>query len=140
MFKFSKRYSTLNIEANVDFEDNVAIIKDNSGTGKTFLFKIIASHCAVNHIKYTLFNYNHKDVSLSTFKQGVSDADVVIMDNADLYMTPELFEYLKKCGKQVILSIKQLHNLTTYENCGFYKVKYVNNALKTVRKNYDIVI
>lgn len=140
MLRISKVYSTLNINAHIEFKDNVAVIIDNSGTGKTFMFKIIASYCVVNHIKYTLFNYNHKEYSFDTFKKCIDDTDIIIMDNADLYMNPELFEYLKKCGKQIIISIKHTNSLTTYENCGFYKVKYVGNELRTVRENYGLAI
>ncbi|MGN0634148.1 MAG: hypothetical protein ACI4JW_09810 [Oscillospiraceae bacterium] len=53
-------------------------------------------------------------------------------------MTPELFDYLKSCDKQVLIIVKHYKCLTTYENCGFYEVEYDGGTLKTVRKNYGL--
>lgn len=128
------------ISLNINIADRVAIFLDGAGTGKTFMFQMLASYCVINNIPYEKFNYSSENKDFEWFKLSIKKADIVIMDNADLYMTPELFDYLKSCDKQVLISIKHPKCLTTYENCGFYKVKYVGSTLMTVKKNYGLAV
>lgn len=72
-------------------------------------------------------------------KRGLQKADIILLDNADLYMTRELFEYLKSSGKQVIISIKHTEKLGSFENCGFYSVRYDGKIMRTVRENCGLV-
>lgn len=129
-----------NINLSINITDKVAILLDESGTGKTFMFQMLASYCVINQIPFEKFDYGSENKELSWFIQSMKNASIVIMDNADLYMTPELFEYLKSCGKQVIISIKHEEAMTSYENCGFYVIDYNGDTLKTVREDYDIII
>ena len=65
---------------------------------------------------------------------------LILLDNADLYMTKKLFNYLKSSDKQVIMSIKHTEKLGSFENCGFYTINYENNNLKTVRESCGTII
>ncbi len=128
------------ISLNINLVDMVAILLDDSGTGKTFMFQMLASYCVINKIPYEKFDYSSENKDLEWFKYTMRNANIVIMDNADLYMTPDLFSYLKSSGKQVLISIKHIERLTSYENCGFYTVVYDGKILKTVRENYGLAI
>lgn len=124
-----------NINLNIDINDKVAILLDESGTGKTFMFQMLESYCVINKIAYEKFDYGSENKDLEWFIQSMKKASIVILDNSDLYMTSELFDYLKSSNKQVIISIKHTEKLNSYENCGFYTVLYDGKTLKTVRIN-----
>lgn len=111
-----------------------------SGTGKTFALKTIYKYLVSNNTDVIYFNHKQSDYTVERIMSLCKDNKIIIMDDADLYMTPELFDYLKSNCGQVLISIKNIAKLTTYEKCGFYKVVYEVNILKTVRKNYGLAI
>lgn len=129
-----------NINLHIDINDKVAILLDESGTGKTFMFQMLESYCVINKIPYEKFDYGSENKDLEWFIQSMKKASIVILDNSDLYMTQELFDYLKSSNKQIMISIKHVEKLSSYENCGFYTVVYDGKTLKTVRENYGLAI
>ena len=124
-----------NINLSINITDSVAILLDDSGTGKTFMLEMLESYFVANGIAYKKFDYSSENEDTNWFIQGMQKANIVLLDNADLYMTKELFNYLKSSNKQVIMSIKHTEKLGSFENCGFYTINYDNNNLKTVREN-----
>lgn len=127
------------IDLHIAVTDKIALLCDDSGTGKTFLFYMLESYLVAKGIAYKKFDYNSENEDLEWFRQGMKKADMLLLDNADLYMTRELFEYLKSSGKQVIISIKHTEKLGSFENCGFYTVVYDGKSLKTVREYAGIL-
>ena len=89
------------ISLNINLVDMVAILLDDSGTGKTFMFQMLASYCVINKIPYEKFDYSSENKDLEWFKYTMRNANIVIMDNADLYMTPDLFSYLKSSVQEM---------------------------------------
>lgn len=128
------------INLHIDITDKIALFWDNSGTGKTFMFHMLESYFVANGITYRKFDYNVENQDIEWIKRGLQKADIILLDNADLYMTRELFEYLKSSGKQVIISIKHTEKLGSFENCGFYSVRYDGKIMRTVRENCGLVI
>ena len=124
-----------NINLSINITDSVAILLDDSGTWKTFMLEMLESYFVANGIAYKKFDYSSENEDTNWFIQGMQKANIVLLDNADLYMTKELFNYLKSSNKQVIMSIKHTEKLGSFENCGFYTINYDNNNLKTVREN-----
>lgn len=129
-----------NINLSINITDSVAILLDDSGTGKTFMFEMLESYFVAKGIAYKKFDYNSENEDTDWFIQGMRKANIVLLDNADLYMTKELFNYLKSSDKQVIMSIKHTEKLGSFENCGFYTINYENNNLKTVRESCGTII
>lgn len=129
-----------NINLSINITDSVAILLDDSGTGKTFMLEMLESYFVANGIAYKKFDYSSENEDTKWFIQGMQKANIVLLDNADLYMTKELFNYLKSSNKQVIMSVKHTEKLGSFENCGFYTVNYDNNNLKTVRENCGLVV
>lgn len=129
-----------NINLSINITDSVAILLDDSGTGKTFMFEMLESYFVAKGIAYKKFDYNSENEDTDWFIQGMRKANIVLLDNADLYMTKELFNYLKSSDKQVIMSIKHTEKLGFFENCGFYTINYENNNLKTVRESCGTII
>ena len=128
------------IALHVDLSDQVAILFSDSGTGKTFLFQMLASYFVIHGIPYEKFDYSSENKELAWFQQSMKKADVVLLDNADLYMTKALFRDLKSSGKQVVISIKHTERLGSFENCGFYTVDYDGKSLRTVRENCGLIV
>ena len=128
------------INLHIDVTDKIAILWSDSGTGKTFMFHMLESYFVTKGITYRKFDYNVEGQDIEWIKQGIEKADIILLDNADLYMTRELFEYLKSSGKQAMISIKHTEKLGSFENCGFYTVEYDGETMRTVRGNYGFII
>lgn len=131
MFQYSKL--TNGVEFNISFIDKINIIKGSSGTGKTFLFNTIASYCVSNKISYALIDYKivaSGDESL--ILSHCRNKSLIILDNADLYLTSELFNNIINLKLTIILSIKATFGLNM-ENAHLYTVTYKDSLLKTRR-------
>lgn len=60
------------------------------------------------------------------------DTKVIILDNADLYMTCDMFSKLEKNNKLVIMSIKSIKGLNQ-RYMGFYNVIYTKDKMRVMR-------
>lgn len=58
--------------------------------------------------------------------------DIIILDNADLYLNPELFEQIKGIGATIILSKKSTFGLDM-RNAHLYIIDYRGSLLRTRR-------
>lgn len=101
---------------------------------------MLTSYFVIHGIPYEKFDYSSENKELAWFQQSMKKADVVLLDNADLYMTKELFRDLKSSGKQVVISIKHTERLGSFENCGFYTVDYDGKSLRTVREECGLIV
>ena len=123
--------SRLNIKVNIS--DRIAVFFDDSATGKTYLFSILRKKLIMEGKKVIFVNSE----SMRT-KDGsdiILNSDVVILDNADLYLTDELFERIMKCRALVLLSVKSIRHILRSDEIGYYRVKFGNDVLTTVRRN-----
>ena len=125
--KIDFNYDSINVQA--DLIDNICVFCDKSGTGKTFLFSILECYFEYEDIKYCSFNYlNYRALENYDF----SGAEVVILDNADLYMSEELFNRLEKSNKLEVMSIRSI-GMLEMKNMGFYKICYKDDKIRAVR-------
>lgn len=125
------RYSRLDV--NIEFIDEINLMSNFSGTGKTFMFTIIKEYCRDNGIKCIYCDYSSVGQSEEQILQWCKDADIVIFDNADLYLTPKIVEKLKNAGKMQIISIKAYLNYNM-RYAGVYDVIFTNDSLITKRR------
>ena len=116
----------------IDFEGKINLLEDNSGTGKTFLCTALRSYLADKGIPCLAINskiFQHLD-----FQNLILDGkEVIILDNADLYLTDELLERLKKSTAIVIIA---LHDSLQF-NFGKETIRYFceyKNSTVTVRR------
>ena len=118
------------IEVKVDLKDKICVFFDMSGTGKTFLFTMLKSYFLDTGISFISVDYtNYKILDSYDFSD---DINVIILDNADLYMNEKLFSNLDASEKLVVMSIKDIGNLNQ-KNMGFYRVIYKDTLLKVKR-------
>lgn len=118
------------IEVKVDLKDKICVFFDMSGTGKTFLFTMLKSYFLDAGISFISIDYtSYKILDGYDFSD---DTKVIILDNADLYMNEKLFSSLDASEKLIVMSIKDIGNLSQ-KNMGFYRVLYKDTMLKVKR-------
>ena len=122
------------ISCDVNFIDKLNIIKGASGTGKTFLFNVIYSYCTFSGIKCAFIDYRvvasgNTDLIFEMCK----NKSIVILDNADLYLTQDLFSRIRTLDCTVIVSKKSTFGLDM-RDVHLYTVNYSGDSLSTVRR------
>lgn len=131
MLQFKKKVN--GIDFDISFEDDINVIKGASGTGKTFLFNVISSYCTNNKISYAFIDYKFvASGDESLILSHCMNKDIIILDNADLYLNPELFEQIKGVGATIILSKKSTFGLDM-RNAHLYVIDYRGSLLRTRR-------
>lgn len=131
-------YSGISFDVVFEDSDKVCVFLSPSGTGKSFLFNVLTEHFKENGIGSVLVNSTllgnlHNDVNAIERVCLDADVKVVILDNADLYLTQDFLDALVSKGKTVIISLKDESDLS-FSNFGFYRVKYTGNSLNVRRK------
>lgn len=112
---------------NLDFQNKVNFLIDNSGTGKTFLMQMLKFYCDDNNIPCTHVDFIHKDMPISNSK-------VLLFDKADLYFTDTLLSELKNLDAISIISIKSTRGLDMYGDIGLYRL--INNGTEITSEKW----
>lgn len=115
----------------IDAEINAGInlLSGDSGTGKTLLMQAIELYCSENNIKYTFLNYRQRKNSEEQIEYLCNDSDIVIIDNADLFLRQSLLDRLQKINKYIIISLKDSSKIDC-RNITEYLVHYDRLKLK----------
>lgn len=106
MTEFKMKELINGVYFDVNFIDKINIIKQLSGTGKTFLFKTMNEYCKLYDISCLYCDYRFADFSEQKIFSLCEDYEMIILDNADLYLTTDLFTSLQELNKFMIVSIK----------------------------------
>lgn len=117
----------------INFADRINVIKGASGTGKTFLFSMISAYFTSNKISYAFIDYKFLasgDEEL-IFSHCVNK-ELILLDNADLYLTSELFDKIRNLDATIILSKKSTFGLNM-DDAHLYTIDYTNSSLVTRR-------
>ena len=101
------------ISVSIDFVRGINLLFDDSGTGKTFLFKILKAYLRKKGIPYAYINYDWADWSTDRIKNAISDKEYIFMDNTSLYMNSDLFDYLKKLDAYIFVVTKSVVDMDT---------------------------
>lgn len=120
------------VDFDISFDNNVNFLCGNSGTGKTFLMHALELFCSNSDITCQYVDYRSRKKSLSYIMSLCSDAEVILLDNADLYLTQEILTALKSQGKFLVISMKDTCELDTYDSAQ-YVVKYKHTNLRLKR-------
>lgn len=121
------------VSFDINFTDRINVIKGASGTGKTFLFNILMSYCVNNKISYAYIDYNFlASGDESLIFSHCLNKDLIMLDNADLYLTFELFNKIRSLDATIILSKKSTFGLNM-EDAHLYNIEYINSSLITRR-------
>jgi hypothetical protein len=119
----------------VALQEQINVLQGISGEGKTYLFYLMSAYAINNDIPMRVINSQlFSSASVAVKSEEVcnlvlsicKDVDVLILDNADLYLTHELLEKLKKFANTIIISIKN-----SYGVCGGHlcHIKYEDEKI-----------
>lgn len=116
-------YSGVQIKAN--FNNKLNMLSGFSGTGKTFLMGAVELFCRNNKIAYAVCDYRTQDIDSDKIKALCEKADVILLDNADLYLSNDILEWFRKNNKFIIMCMKKNSKI---DMCGVteYLVRYEN--------------
>ena len=106
------------LNRNIKLDEGFSLFMGNSGIGKTLLFDIIMSYCHINKIPYSYFNsYTLDTFSKSSMIESCRNKEIVLMDNADLYLTKDMLDKIKSLGaKYILISKKSMYGLFNMDN------------------------
>ena len=88
-------------------------VMGGSGVGKTLLFGLLNDYFKEHKISCTYVNYKFSSKDTKLITDYCKGAQVVICDNADLYMTVELAEQLQRQGSIIIMACHNLIDVVT---------------------------
>lgn len=126
MFEIDIIYNGIHVIAK--FNNKLNFLIYDSGTGKTLLMQAIILFCKKNKMKFKYFNYLDADIQESELINSCINSDIILLDNADLYLTDSILQKLIKDKKYIIVSMKYLHILDVIDYDEFI-VKYDNKQL-----------
>ena len=95
----------------INFIDKVNILYDNSGAGKSFLLNVLNKYISLSNSSVFYRNYNNLTGEIDY------SADVVILDNADLYLTDEIISCLKTSRCVSVISLHRLFDYKLMDKC-----------------------
>jgi hypothetical protein len=109
-------------------EHQVNAFLGGSGEGKSFLFStLLPYYCYDRGISLHIVDYKVmlEPVDIAA---ACSAADIVCLDNADLYLTREILEKIKKTAKYILISIKSPYHICT--DAYACNIRYDDKGLK----------
>ena len=127
-----------NIKIDAKFYDKICVFHNDSGSGKTLLMSAIDSYCNDEiDIPCFIVDYRFHNRSASDIISAIGDAQVVCLDNSDLYMTYELYDKLLDSGKLVIISSHTMRGIRVGKTMMIYRIEIDNNKLKVKRAGIE---
>lgn len=111
-----------NIYTEINIKTGISLLSSESGSGKTLLLNLITDYCNNNHIQYCLINYTNIDQLPELFNNTY---EIVLLDNADRYITDEILEKLREISKYAIIVLKDDSKVDTRDTSQ-YLVHYNN--------------
>ena len=106
------KYKYMGVTIDAEFKDHICFLSGDSGSGKSFLLRVFESYLSRKNISYCLFNYSSM-VAVSGF--DFDSVDVVMLDNADLYMNRDIYMKAKKSHALVLIC---MHSYSGFDPSG----------------------
>ena len=102
----------MGVTIDAEFKDHICFLSGDSGSGKSFLLRVFESYLSGKSISYCLFNYSSM-VAVRGF--DFDSVDVVMLDNADLYMNRDIYMKAKKSHALVLIC---MHSYSGFDPSG----------------------
>lgn len=125
--KINMKFNSIDIEG--EFTGQINLLAGYSGTGKTLLMKAMQLYCLDNNISYRYIDYKNKDDTTEQIYNYCKNVKIVMLDNADLYISDELLDELSKTADLIIMSLKQTQ-LISMDRVKRYVINYNNLKLQ----------
>ena len=128
MFVFETDYNKVRVK--IKLEDRVCVIKDNSGTGKTLAISMLKDSRQEVSNNILFIDYSNYKEMMVLCKQFTGRDDVIICDNADLYIGDEFSDILSTSQAIFLVVCKRVGILkVSGEEGGFYSVRHTCDFL-----------
>jgi hypothetical protein len=127
MLTFHEKIYDVNF--NVSFTDRICFLRSASGSGKSLLLRAIASYCETHEISCVLVNYNFEQ---DCIYQSCTGKEVILLDDAELYLTQELFAAIRDLGKMLIVVKQSTYGLDMHE-AHIYRLSFEVSEITTRR-------
>lgn len=128
MLMIDSEYSGVSVNAVID--NKLCYFFDESGTGKTFFFSIVKCFCDINGIKCSVLDFNDAQKDEDVILKDCEKMEVVILDNADLYLSNEILE--KIAAPVVLISVKTFAEWVR-KDAGLYLIEYEGKTMNVRR-------
>ena len=109
------------------------ILTGNSGSGKSMLLQALDLYCSRNDLNWVFCNYHQMNYAKEKLIDICSNKDVVLLDNADLYITEDILNRILKTSKMVVMSLHDISAVSTNE-AAIIQVIYTNDLRLSIRK------
>lgn len=93
----------LKIKVNVNFKEGYNILLDNSSTGKTLLISLLSDYLKFNNIPYIKCDFSNMTLLKKAINVIEDSVKVILLDNADLYLTGEMIDRMLSVKDRVII-------------------------------------
>lgn len=106
------KYKYMGVTIDAEFKDHICFLSGDYASGKSFLLRVFESYLSRKNISYCLFNYSSM-VAVRGF--DFDSVDVVMLDNADLYMNRDIYMKAKKSHALVLIC---MHSYSGFDPSG----------------------
>lgn len=120
------KFNFSGIDIDAKFKNNFGILVGDSGTGKTLLMKAVELYCLKNDIAYQYMDSNMRTYTQEQILDILSDKEVVLLDNADLYLTNDILNILRMDQNRFILICMKDTSKLNVRYASEYFVHYKN--------------
>jgi hypothetical protein len=128
MLSINEQCNSINLSINLK-DGAYCVDSGNSGTGKSFLFKLLLAYATKNKLVSAYFNSTVEDTdSVINYLIPIKNkVNIIILDNYDLYCNKKLRDFLSDFNCIIFVSCKELNHLP--KNTEFCRVSYKEDNL-----------
>lgn len=123
-----KVYRTNGVFVNCSFGTNAYVFQGESGSGKTFFFNMVRSTCMKEGVSCRFFKADSSLLGDNLIIEEMGLADVIIFDNADLYLTQQIVDNIRD-NQIVFISMKYPFKLNI-KNRKLVDISYSDNKMR----------
>lgn len=127
-----KVYRTKGVSVNCSFGTNTYVFQGESGEGKTFFFNMVKSTCIKERVSCRFFKADSSLLGDDLIIKEMNLVDVIIFDNADLYLTQRIVDNIRD-DQIVFISMKYPFKLNI-RNRKLVDIRYDDSSIKFSRR------
>lgn len=127
-----KVYRASGVSVNCSFGTNTYVFQGESGEGKTFFFNMVKSTCIKEGVSCRFFRADSNLLGDDLIIEEMNLADVIIFDNADLYLTQRIVDSIRD-NQIVFISMKYPFKLNI-RNRKLVDIRYDGSSIKFSRR------
>lgn len=113
-----------NLRVDFDFSHKFNILMGDSASGKSYVLKILSRELYGDREKQcVLVNYMDAQYSEEHILQRINKMNVILLDNAELYLTQKIINFISNADAIVLIAGRYFFNLY-FNQSVFYRVNF----------------